>query len=58
MEMKADIRVIDKTKQATRKIAREPPEAWEKHEVDSSSESSEGNDYVDTLISEFQFSEL
>lgn len=53
--MKADIRVIHKTKQATRKIASEPPEAWEKHEADSL-ESSEGN--VDTLISEFQFSEL
>lgn len=56
--MKAGIRVMHKTKQATRKIASEPPEAWEKHEADSSSESSEGNDYVDTLISEFQSPEL
>ena len=53
MKIKAEIRVIHETKQATRNIASEPPEAWEKHEADSSSESSEGNDYVDTLISEF-----
>ena len=41
----------DKTN--NRKIASGPPGTWEKHEADSSSESSEGNDYVDTLISEF-----
>ena len=52
MKIKAEIRVIHETKHSTRNIASEPPEAWEKNEADSSSESSEGNDYVDTLISE------